>query len=69
MARSLQDQLDALDALIAQYEAEPMEEFSVKEREYRRARLADLYRERRALTAEVQAESGSKFLLAEPFEQ
>lgn len=64
MARTAQAQLDAIDALIAEYESEPMEEYSQSERHYRRARLAELYQERRQLRGEAAAEAGTNFRLA-----
>jgi hypothetical protein len=64
MARSLQEQLDAVDALIAEYESEPMEEYSQAERRYRRARLAELYAERGRLQDRIDGQTGGKFRLA-----
>lgn len=65
--RTTQQQLDAIDTLIATMEAEPMEEFSRADRRYRRARLADLYAERARLQERLDAESASQFRLAEVF--
>jgi len=70
MARTSQEQLDAVDTLIVTYEAEPMEEFSTDDqRRYRRAQLAQLYAERARLQSRVDAESASPFRLAEFFAQ
>lgn len=69
-ARTTQERLDAVDTLIAKYEAEPMEEFwTGLERRYRRAKLLELYAERKRLQERLDAESGTRFFLAEPFTQ
>ena len=68
MARTAQEQYDACDALIAQMEAEPMEEYSEGDERYRRAKLAELYAERARLAKQVQSEGAGLFRLAEPFD-
>jgi len=65
MARTLQQQLDAVDTLIVEYETEPVEELSLRDRRMRRARLLELYQERRRLSQEVRAASDGQFGLAE----
>ena len=70
MARTRQQQLDALDALIAQIESdEGIEQLSASQRELRRAKLMELYDERRKLQREINASSGSQFMLGELFDQ
>ena len=68
MARTIQAQLDALDAVIATMEVTAVEEYTTPaEKRVRMARLAELYAERARLTQQVRDETPGQFRLAEPF--
>lgn len=68
MARTIQAQLDALDAVIATMEVTGVELYKTSaEKEVRMTKLADFYTERDRLTQRLRDETPGQFRLAEPF--
>ena len=64
MARSIQDQLDALDAALANLEAmDAVDTHSEGGNSFRAQRIVDLYAERRRLTDQLNLSNGSARLL------
>lgn len=70
MARSVQEQLDAIDTLIASLEsAGGVEEYQQGTERQRLAQLTQLYRERRLLQEQRDAEGADTFSLLDPIQK
>jgi hypothetical protein len=69
MARTTQQQLDDLDALIARLETGGVEEYQHGAERQRMPSLSELYKRRDLLTRQLASETGGTFSLLDPIQR